>query len=126
MNNQHQPKVMNVNTPPQINIPKLPPMAMSTGEIVALTNNTWICHGCDKEVAYGKRRCRCGCWRDGVRGPTKKKPKTEVKKAPNYKKAATSNAGQKQINEFPRTPDDKDIMTQTMAWLDPMYKVNVK
>ena len=101
MNNQHQPKVMNLNTPPQINIPKLPPMAMSTGEIVALTNNTWICHGCDEEVANGKRRCRCGCWRDGVWGPTKKKPNVELKKAPNYKKAATSNAGRKQKNELP-------------------------
>ena len=38
---------------------------------------------------------------EGVRGPTKKKPNTEVKKAPNYKKAATSNAGRKQINELP-------------------------
>ncbi len=76
-------------------------MAMFPGEIVALKFNTWICHGCDQEVANGNKRCRYGCWKDSVWGPTKKKPNTEVKKAPNYKKAATSNAGRKQKNELP-------------------------
>jgi hypothetical protein len=99
---QGQAKLMHVKTPPQIIIPMLPKMAMFPGEIVKFKNNTWICHGCDQEVANGKKRCRCGCWRDGVRGPTKKKPNTEVKKAPNYKKAArTSNAEWKQKNEVP-------------------------
>jgi hypothetical protein len=55
--NERQAEVINLKTPPQIIIPKLPPMAMFPGEIVALTNNTWICHGCDQEVANGKRRC---------------------------------------------------------------------
>ena len=54
--NERQAKVMNLKTLPQIIIPKLPPMAMFPGEIVALTNNTWICHGRDQEVVNGKKR----------------------------------------------------------------------
>ena len=78
----------------------LPKIQTFPVEIVALKNNIWICHGCNEEVADGKRRCRCGCWRDGVRGPAKKKP--EVRKAPNYKKAGTtSNAGRKQKHGLP-------------------------
>jgi hypothetical protein len=90
---------MHLKQPPEIIIPMLPMMPTFPGEIVALKNDTWICHGCDEEVAAGKRRCRCGCWRDGVRGPTKKKP--EVKNAPNYKKAATSKAGRKPKHGLP-------------------------
>ncbi len=90
---------MNLKEPPEMIIPMLPNMPMFPGEDVAWKNNTWICHGCGEEVAAGKRRCRGGCWRDGVRGPAKKKP--EVKKAPNYKKAATSNAGRKPKHGLP-------------------------
>ena len=88
------PQKSNVNTPAQRVGPFLPPfLGRMQGTVVESNNNTWICHGCDEEVSNSKKRCKCGCWKGGVRGPTKTQTKFEVKKAPNYKKmAAPSNA----------------------------------
>ena len=72
--------------------------------IAEANNNTWVCHGCDEEVTNAKKRCKCGCWKGGVRGPTKKHTNTEVKKVkkvPRYKKTVQSKAGQNQGSQLP-------------------------
>ena len=105
MSDNITPQKSNVNTPGAQRVaPFLPPILLGTmqGFEVGSTNNTWICRGCEEEVSKSKKRCKCGCWKGGVRGPTKKQTKIEVKKAPNYKKkAAPSNAKQMSTSQPP-------------------------
>jgi hypothetical protein len=101
MSDHKTPLKSNVNTPAENTvtfIPLLPPIQLSLATVVESNKETWICHRCEEEVAYAKKRCKCGSWKGGARGPTKKQTKNEVKKAPKYKKnkESTSNAGQKE------------------------------
>ena len=94
ISDKETPQKSNVSPPVPRVVPSTPPFLAKQSNVVESKTNTWICHGCDEEVSNSKKRCKCGCWKGGVRGPMKKQTKMEVPKAPNYnkKKAVTSNA----------------------------------
>ena len=89
MSDKETPQKSNVSPPAPRVVPMIPSFpGTESKHVVESWKNTWTCHGCDSEVLFSKKRCKCGCWKLGVRGPTKKQTKKEVPKAPNYKKKA--------------------------------------